>query len=117
MKDLKEKAVRGGMARLFGQAAILVLRLGFTAIMARLLDPRDFGLVAMVSVVTGVYGLFSTAGLSLATIQRPTVTDEADFARCFGSTLLLERSSSYSARRVPQLSCHSITNLAFSWLP
>lgn len=76
MKDLRERAVRSGMARLFGQAANLVLRLGFTAIMARLLDPRDFGLVAMVSVVTGIYGLFSTAGLSLATIQRPTVTNE-----------------------------------------
>ena len=76
MKDLKEKTLRGGLARLCGQAAILVLRLGFMAIMARLLDPEDFGLVAMVSVVTGVYGLFSTAGLSLATIQQPTVTDE-----------------------------------------
>ena len=76
MKDLKERSVRGGLARLCGQAAILVLRLGFMAIMARLLDPRDFGLVAMVSVVTGVYGLFSTAGLSMATIQQPNVTNE-----------------------------------------
>jgi len=76
MKDLKERAVRGGLARLCGQAAILALRLGFMATMARLLDPGDFGLVAMVSVVTGIYGLFSTAGLSLATIQRATVTDE-----------------------------------------
>ena len=75
MKDLKEKAVRGGLARLCGQAAILVLRLGFMATMAHLLDPGEFGLVAMVSVVTGVYGLFSTAGLSMATIQQASVTD------------------------------------------
>ena len=45
-------------------------------VMARLLDPEDFGLVAMVTVVTGVYELFTTAGLSSATIQKATVTDE-----------------------------------------
>lgn len=32
MKDLKERAVRGGLARLCGQAANLVLRLGFMVI-------------------------------------------------------------------------------------
>jgi PST family polysaccharide transporter len=41
----------------------LALRLGFLAIMARLLDPEDFGLVAMVTVVTGDYGIFTSAGL------------------------------------------------------
>ena len=76
MKDLKERAVRGGLARLCGQAVNLVLRLGFMVIMARLLDPEDFGLVAMVTVVTGVYEIFTTAGLSSATIQKATVTDE-----------------------------------------
>src|SRR6266850_4689594 len=76
MKDLKERAVRGGLARLCGQAANLVLRLGFMVLMARLLDPEDFGLVAMATVVTGVYEVFATAGLSSATIQKATVTDE-----------------------------------------
>jgi O-antigen/teichoic acid export membrane protein len=76
MKDLKEKAVRGGLARLCGQAANLVLRLGFMVIMARLLDPGDFGLVAMVTVVTGVLEIFTTAGLSAATIQKATITNE-----------------------------------------
>ena len=41
-----------------------------------LLDPKDFGLVAMVTVITGVYDLFTSAGLSTATIQRQSVTDE-----------------------------------------
>ena len=76
MEDLKERAVRGGLARLCGQAANLVLRLGFMVVMARLLDPQDFGLVAMVTVVTGVYEIFTTAGLSSATIQKVTVTHE-----------------------------------------
>ncbi len=45
-------------------------------ILARLLDPRDFGLVAMVTVVTGVLSLFRDFGLSTATIQRTSITEE-----------------------------------------
>jgi PST family polysaccharide transporter len=45
-------------------------------ILARLLDPNDFGLVGMVTAVTGVFHLFKEFGLSTATIQRATVTEE-----------------------------------------
>jgi PST family polysaccharide transporter len=76
MEDLKARTVRGGFAKLCGQAGNLALRLGFLVIMARLLDPEDFGLVAMVTVVTGVYDIFTSAGLSSAVIQKATVTDE-----------------------------------------
>jgi O-antigen/teichoic acid export membrane protein len=72
---LKQKVVQSGTAKLFGQAANFVLRLAFLTIMARLLSPEEFGLFAMVTVVTGFYGLFTSAGLSSATIQRVTVTD------------------------------------------
>ena len=73
--DLKQKVVQGGTAKLLGQAANFVLRLAFLAVMARLLSPEEFGLVAMVTVVTVFYGLLTSAGLSSATIQRVTVTD------------------------------------------
>jgi O-antigen/teichoic acid export membrane protein len=76
MKDLKTRAVRGGLAKLSGQTATLVLRLSFIVIMARLLDPAQFGLVAMTTVMTGILDIFTTAGLSTATIQRASVTDE-----------------------------------------
>lgn len=45
-------------------------------VLARLLDPKDFGLVGMVTAVTGVFNIFKDAGLSLVTIQRPTITNE-----------------------------------------
>ena len=45
------------------------------AIVARLLAPEDFGLVAMVTVVTAVLELFATAGLSAASVQRKTITE------------------------------------------
>jgi PST family polysaccharide transporter len=73
--DLGGRTVRGGLAKLCGQAAIFVIRLAFLMIMARLLLPEDFGLVAMVTVVTGIYDFFTNAGLSSATVQKATITD------------------------------------------
>ena len=70
---LKVKALRGGLAKICGQAGNFALRLGFLVVLARLLSPKDFGLVAMVTAVTGVYGIFTSAGLSAATIQRSTI--------------------------------------------
>jgi O-antigen/teichoic acid export membrane protein len=76
MKDLKEKTIRGGLARLCAQAANFFLRLGSLMVLARLLGPKDFGLVGMVTAFTGVLMLFRDFGLSAAAIQRTTVTDE-----------------------------------------
>lgn len=76
MKDLKSRVVRGSVAKVCSQLANLVLRLGSIMVLARLLDPKDFGLVAMVTAITGVFSLFKDAGLSMATIQRLTITHE-----------------------------------------
>ena len=54
MKDLKEKTIRGGLVRLIAQGANFFLRLGSLVILARLLGPKDFGLVGMVTAFTGV---------------------------------------------------------------
>jgi O-antigen/teichoic acid export membrane protein len=76
MKDLKEKTIRGGLARLCAQGANFLLRLGSLMVLARLLGPKDFGLVGMVTAFTGVLMLFRDFGLSSAAIQRTNVTDE-----------------------------------------
>jgi O-antigen/teichoic acid export membrane protein len=76
MNHLKEKTIRGGVARLAAQGANFGLRLGALMVLARLLVPADFGLVGMVTAVTGVLQLFRDFGLSSAAIQRTTVTDE-----------------------------------------
>ena len=74
--DIKRLALRGGLAKLISQAGNSALRFGFLIVAARLLEPKDFGLVAMVTVFTAVLDLFSTAGLSSATVQRSTVNTE-----------------------------------------
>ncbi len=76
MKDFKERTVRSGAAKFCGQAANLVFRFCYVIVMARLLDPKDFGLVAMVTAFTGLYGIFTFTGLSAAAIQTPTITNE-----------------------------------------
>src|SRR5277367_6040374 len=76
MDNLKQKTLRGGFAKLLGQGLNFFLRAVFMIVLARLLDPRDFGLVAMVTAVTGVYQLFTTAGLSTATIQKANITEQ-----------------------------------------
>src|SRR5919109_5011064 len=76
MKDLKEKTIRGGLSRIGSQVATFVIRIGSLMILARLLGPKDFGLVGMVTAFTGVLNLFRDFGLSTATVQRGHVTDE-----------------------------------------
>ena len=76
MENLKAKIIRGGLARLCAQGVSFILRLGSLMILARLLSPRDFGLVGMVTAFTGVLTLFRDFGLSSAAVQRTTVTDE-----------------------------------------
>jgi O-antigen/teichoic acid export membrane protein len=76
MQDIKRMALRGGLAKLISQAGSFALRLGFMIVAARLLEPEDFGLVAMVTVVTAILDLFSTAGLSSAAVQKSIINNE-----------------------------------------
>jgi O-antigen/teichoic acid export membrane protein len=75
MKDLKERAIRGGLAKVCAQGTNYAFRIGSLMIMARLLSPKDFGLVGMVTAFTGVLTLFRDFGLSAATVQRVDVTE------------------------------------------
>lgn len=76
MKDLKQRAIRGGAAKFVSTGTSFVVRTGSLMIMARLLDPKDFGLVGMVTAVIGVFNVFRDFGLSTATVQRQNVTEK-----------------------------------------
>ena len=71
---LKERAVKSAGITLAAQGIKLILQLGSIAILARLLLPSDFGLIAMVTVFTGLALQFMEGGLSIATIQREHIT-------------------------------------------
>jgi O-antigen/teichoic acid export membrane protein len=72
--DLRGRSIRGGAVTLTAQGVKFALQMGSTMLLARLLTPADFGLVAMVTTVTGFAAMFKDAGLSMATVQREEVT-------------------------------------------
>ncbi len=75
LANLRGRAVRGGAVTLAAQGARFVIQLGGLAVLARLLTPADFGLVAIVTALTGFVALFSSLGLSAATVQHDDLTD------------------------------------------
>ncbi len=68
--------MRGGAVTVGAQGCKFVLRMGSTVVLARLLTPDDFGLVAMVAAVTGFVLMFSDMGLSASTVQRREISHE-----------------------------------------
>src|SRR5436305_5136387 len=74
LPDLKRRTISGGVVTGSAQAAKFGLNLVSTVILARLLTPRDFGLVAMVTAVTGFLAMFRHAGLATPTVQREHLT-------------------------------------------
>jgi O-antigen/teichoic acid export membrane protein len=74
-KDLKQRTARGAVVSVVAQAATFVLRISSMVILARLLLPKEFGLVGMVTAVTGFLALFKDVGLSMATVQRVSITE------------------------------------------
>ena len=74
--DLKGRSVRGGVWTFSSQGVGLISTSAMTIVTARLLTPVDFGLVAMVTAITGLGQAFADLGLSEATIQRDDITHE-----------------------------------------
>lgn len=72
--DLKGRSIRGGTATLSAQVIKFIINTLSTLVLARLLTPDDYGLVAMVTAVTGFVALFKDLGLSMATVQRKDIT-------------------------------------------
>ena len=74
LTNLKDRTISSAFVTTISQSAQFMLTLGSTMILARLLTPHDFGLVAMVMTVTGFLRIFKDAGLSTATVQQHEIT-------------------------------------------
>ncbi|MER9681912.1 lipopolysaccharide biosynthesis protein [Mesorhizobium sp. M0184] len=82
-RNLGRRTASGGIIALCGQALILLTQFGYMALMARLLQPDDFGLVAMAASATAFVGVFADLGLSMVTIQRKEVDHDTVSALFF----------------------------------
>jgi len=74
--ELKGHFVRGSAITMLGQAARFIIQTGSTVVLARLLIPEDYGLVAMVTAVTGFIMIFKDLGLSTATVQKAQINHQ-----------------------------------------
>jgi PST family polysaccharide transporter len=68
-ENLSAHTARGSFITIATQPLRIILQFVATAILARLLSPADFGLVAMASAVTGFAALFADIGLGAATFR------------------------------------------------
>src|ERR1039458_3852212 len=75
-KDLRGSSVRAAAFTWAAGAVDFVLRIGSTAVLARLILPEQFGLVMMVTAVTAIADQFRDLGLSTATVQRKEISHE-----------------------------------------
>ena len=73
--DAGRTVKRGGAIAVAGQGVKLVLQLGATAFLARLLSPSDFGLIALVTPIVAFFSVFRDIGLTSATIYSADITD------------------------------------------
>lgn len=91
--------MRGKKKRQFGMRGAAALQLGskyvsmgaqlvITAVLARLIAPDDFGLVAIVTVFTGLFSLLSDMGIGTAIVQYQDLTEE-DYGGIFGFSIIL----------------------------
>jgi O-antigen/teichoic acid export membrane protein len=75
MNSLRQRTLVGlgwnGAARLLGQ----LLQLGITMVLARLLSPREYGLLGMVLVFTGFASFVADMGLGASIIQKTSLSD------------------------------------------
>jgi PST family polysaccharide transporter len=75
-RDLKGRSVRGSAAMVLSEGGRFAMRILGVAVLARLLTPADFGLIAMVATFTRLIELFRDLGLATATIQRTDISQE-----------------------------------------
>ena len=74
--NLKARSLQSGLITFAAQPVKLVIGISSTAILARLLTPADFGLVAMVAPIFVFVDSLSNLGLETATIQKDNLDRE-----------------------------------------
>lgn len=74
--NLAKKSLTSGLQSLIGQIMSFIIMMGSTAILARLLNPEDYGLIAIAIAVTTFFTLFKDFGLSISLIQKQELKDD-----------------------------------------
>ncbi len=76
MGSTKSEMIRGVFWNALSKYMGMIIAMVISMILARILSPKDYGTVAIVTVCTGFLGMFSSMGLGPAIIQRSDLTKE-----------------------------------------
>jgi O-antigen/teichoic acid export membrane protein len=105
-KGIGQIALQGGLKMLLSQSVKLFVQIASIVVLARLVTPEDFGLVAFLTSIFAFVGLFSEFGLTMAIVQREQI-EEKDLNTLFrisaGIGILL-------------LLCIGVAGLLTSWI-
>lgn len=74
IEDIGRRSLRGGAVTLCAQAMKVLIQLGTLIVLARLLPPAAFGLIAMVGALTALLDVIKEFGFSAVTIQKAEIT-------------------------------------------
>lgn len=74
--DIKRQLFSGVFYTALAKYSGIVISLVVAGILARLLSPDDFGIVAVATVIIAFFGLFTDMGVSPAIVQRKSLTRE-----------------------------------------
>jgi PST family polysaccharide transporter len=72
-EDVERRAAIGGKHTIIGNIARAGVSTAATLVLARILEPADFGLIGMIVSVTGFFDMLKDFGLSYATVQKDRI--------------------------------------------
>ena len=75
-KGIGQIALQGGLKMFLSQGVKLVVQIASIVILARLVTPEDFGLVAFLTSIFAFVGLFSEFGLTMAIVQKEQIQEK-----------------------------------------
>jgi PST family polysaccharide transporter len=75
-KGIGQIAIQGGLKMFLSQGIKLVVQIASIVVLARLVTPEDFGLVAFLTSIFAFVGLFSEFGLTMAIVQKEQIQDK-----------------------------------------
>ncbi len=75
-EDLRGRSVRGAAIMFSANAGRIFIGIASAAALGRLLDPEDFGLVAMIAAITALFDRVRTVGLGAPTVQRASINHQ-----------------------------------------
>ena len=86
MDSLKQKAITGVKWTFLDQAGSLGISFLVGIVLARLLEPSEYGLIGMVTIFTAIATVFTDSGFGQAMVRKTNLTEEDKLTAFWYST-------------------------------